>query len=149
MKFCRIDLSKTNYREYPCDISIGYREYFQDIYIDYCTYKKFSSVMPLFPSDFSQKGTTVFTFYDKDIPVAWSLTRALSDGINAESIQFAWNYRNPELRLGIVSLEHECAYYKSMGYRYLYLGQVAEYKKSFAGYEELGPASNLQRTTSS
>lgn len=105
--------------------------------------------MPLFPQDFSQKGTTVFTFYDKDEPVAWSLTRDLDDGVNAESIQFAWNYRNPDLRLGIVSLEHECAYYKSMGYRYLYLGKVAEYKKFFTGYEELGPASNLQRTTSS
>lgn len=149
MKFCRINLSQTNYQEYPCDISVGYRDYFHSIYEAYCKHRQFSSVMPLFPEDFSQRGATVFTFYNKDEPVAWSLTRGLKDGINAESIQFAWNYADPELRLGIRSLEHECAYYKGLGYRYLYLGQVADYKTQFDGYEELGPVSNLQRTTSS
>jgi hypothetical protein len=149
MIFCRIDLSKTDYQEYPCDISIGYRDYFSDIYYKYCEYKKFESVMPLFPQDFSQHGATIFTFYDGERPAAWSLTRDLGDGVNAESIQFAWDYQTPELRLGIRSLEHECAYYKSLGYRYLYLGETADYKRQFAGYEKLGPASNLQRTTSS
>lgn len=149
MKFCRINLNETNYQESPCDINTDYKEYFSEIYIDYCTYKKFKSVMPLFPQDFSQKGATVFTFYDGESPAAWSLTKDLDDGISAESIQFAWNYKNSDLRLGIVSLEHECAYYKNLGYRYLYLGQTAEYKRQFLGYEELGPVSNLQRTTSS
>jgi len=139
MKFCRINLHKTNYKEYPCDISVGYRDYFKTIYKEYCRHRKFESVMPLFPQDFAQPGATVFTFYDNGNPAAWSLTRGLKDGISAESIQFAWNYQTPELRLGIRSLEHECAYYKKLGYQYLYLGQVAEYKTLFDGYEELGP----------
>ena len=51
---------------------------------------------------------------------------------------FAWNYKNPVLKLGIESLKNECAIYKNKGYKYLYLGQAAEYKK-IDGYEELGP----------
>ena len=43
-----------------------------------------------------------------------------------------------DLELGRRSLEHECAYYKQLGYEYLYLGQVAEYKTHFDGYEQLG-----------
>jgi hypothetical protein len=54
------------------------------------------------------------------------------------SVQFAWDYANPELRLGIKSIEHECAYYKSLGYKYYYLGEAHKYKENFDGFEILG-----------
>jgi arginyl-tRNA--protein-N-Asp/Glu arginylyltransferase len=69
--------------------------------------------------------------------VAWSLC-CRYDKHNVESVQFAWNYQQPELELGLRSIEHECAYYKQLGYHYLYLGGVAEYKTQFDGYEQLG-----------
>ena len=56
-----------------------------------------------------------------------------------ESLQFAWNYKQPDLQLGKLSLEHECAYYKNLGYKYLYMGESADYKAQFDGYEILGP----------
>jgi hypothetical protein len=71
--------------------------------------------------------------------IAFSLLRRY-DAHNVEAIQFAWDYAEPSLRLGIRSLEHECAYYKSLGYSYLYLGDAAEYKTHIAGFELLGPA---------
>ena len=42
-------------------------------------------------------------------------------------------------KAGRRSLELVFSYYKRLGYEYLYLGQVAEYKTRFDGYEQLGP----------
>ena len=55
------------------------------------------------------------------------------------SLQFAWDYEKPKLRLGIKSLENECAWAKNNGYKYLYLGQDDRYKSQFKGYEVLEP----------
>jgi hypothetical protein len=46
---------------------------------------------------------------------------------------------NPELKLGISSLKSECAYYKSQGFCYYYLGGADEYKRQIDGFEILGP----------
>jgi hypothetical protein len=70
--------------------------------------------------------------------VAFSLIRQ-HDQHNAEAIQFAWDYQEPQLRLGIHSLENECARYKRLGYHHLYLGFADEYKQKFDGFELLGP----------
>ena len=40
----------------------------------------------------------------------------------------------------IETMKHECALYKSLGYRYLYLGGADEYKEEITGFEILGPA---------
>jgi len=140
IKFCRIDLAKTNYDLYP-DTEQWYwasgLDLYQKIYKQYCDYKNFQSVMPLFLQQFQDSRNDTHVYYNNQEIVAWSLCRRW-DNCNAESLQFAWNYREPELELGRRSLEHECAYYKKMGYEYLYLGQVAEYKTNFDGYEELG-----------
>jgi len=93
--------------------------------------------MPIFDSQFEDVKNDVFGYLDQtDTTVAFSIVRR-HDDFNAESLQFAWNYHDPALRLGIRSLEHECAVYKSWGYRYLYLGEAAEYKSQLDGYEEL------------
>ena len=63
---------------------------------------------------------------------------------NLEAIQFAWDYKNPKLRLGVLSLENECDWAQTNGYKYLYLGRddifnnPNNYKSKFKGYEILG-----------
>lgn len=142
MKYCRIDLSKTNYS------TIKDTVYFvepptnklQSIYKSYCKHKQFDSVMPLFESQFRDPLNTIIGYYnlnDRTDLVAFSILRK-HDNENVEATQFAWNYKDPDQRWGIRSLEHECALFKQMGYRYLYLGEAAEYKSQFDGYEVLG-----------
>ena len=141
MKFCRINLSKTNYQRYSESERwtwISSIDIVGDIYRDYCRHKQFSSVMPLFLSQFQDDRNDLHVFYDGDQMVAWSLCRRHDDS-HVESLQFAWNYKKPDLQLGKLSLEHECAYYKNLGYKYLYMGESADYKSQFDGYELLGP----------
>lgn len=141
MKFCRIKLANTDYELYTETAKWTWAssiEPFEQIYRDYCHHKQFMSVMPLFLSQFQDPLNDIHVYYYNDQLVAWSLCRRW-DNYNAESMQFAWNYKNPELELGRRSLEHECAYYKSQGYKYLYLGEGANYKAQFDGYELLGP----------
>jgi hypothetical protein len=146
MKYCRIDLSKTNYPTIPYGhwTSIVERDnrisQLNEIYKKYCIYKKFESVMPLFESVIMNKCTDVFTYFPDNKLSAFSIVKK-HDRTNAESLQFAWDYSDPSLRLGIESLKHECAYYKSFGFEYLYLGETADYKSELDGYEILGPIS--------
>jgi hypothetical protein len=141
IKFCRINLSKTNYSLYSgaerFTWASGLAPY-ETIYQAYCVHKQFESVMPLFLQQFQDPNNDTHVYSNGTDRVAWSLCRRW-DERNVESLKFAWNYRDPELQLGQRSLEHECAYYKQLGYEYLYLGAVAEYKTRFDGYEQLGP----------
>ena len=61
------------------------------------------------------------------------------DDKNLLAAQFAWNYRKPRLRLGISSLQTECAIYRERGFEYLYLDQAHLYKQELEGFEILGP----------
>ena len=139
-QFARIDLSKTNYEQsvkWECfrrpDI-----EKLNSIYRDYCKYKHFASVMPIFDSRYTDPMTDVLGYYDTGRLVAFSLIRRF-DAHNALCDQFAWTYHRPEMRLGIESLKAECAIYKAKGFRYLYLEQAHEYKREIDGFEILGP----------
>lgn len=140
MIFCRINLDKTNY-----SYLVNWR-YIKDpdtdaldlIYKKYCQYKKFSSVMPIFVSQYTDPATDIIGYSHNGALVAFSLIKKY-DAYNAESVQFAWDYEHPELQLGIRSLENECALYKSLGFRHLYLGLSHPYKSKIAGYEVLGP----------
>ena len=144
MQFCRIDLSKTNYQtvKYGHLMSMVERDDRMDqikqIYKEYCTYKQFASVMPLFEGMIFDKYTDIIGYYPESKFSAFSIIKRY-DRENAEALQFAWNYTNPELRLGVESLKHECALYKQQGYQYLYLGLADEYKSQIDGYEILGP----------
>ncbi len=139
-QFARIDLSKTNY------ISSVKWDYIRNpdiaklntIYRDYCKYKHFASVMPIFDSRYTDPMTDVIGYYDGDKLAAFSLIRRY-DNKNALCDQFAWNYNNPRLRLGIETLKTECAIYKERGFRYLYLEQAHLYKSQIDGFEILGP----------
>jgi hypothetical protein len=141
MKYARIDLSKTNYTQidnwkYITNPNINE---LNTIYLKYCRYKQFKSVMPIFDSQYLDSNTDVLGYYINDALVAFSLIRKY-DQHNAECVQFAWDYADTKTRLGIETMKHECALYKSLGYRYLYLGGADEYKEEITGFELLGPA---------
>lgn len=140
MIYARIDLTKTDYTklnsfEFLQPVPV---EKLQSIYKQYCSFKNFKSVMPIFESEFTDLKNDVIGYYDNNQLVAFSLLRRY-DNQNVEAIQFAWNYENKSLRLGIESLKSECAVYKELGFKYLYLGGADEYKKKIDGFEILGP----------
>jgi hypothetical protein len=139
-QFARIDLAKNTDQAtvtwaYLTDPDIPV---LKDIYRTYCVYKHFASVMPLFDSQFTDPDTDVIGYYDMDRLVAFSLIKRY-DNANALCAQFAWNYKKPKLRLGIRSLQTECAIYRERGFRYLYLDQAHLYKQGITGFELLGP----------
>lgn len=140
MLYARINLSETNYCLYDNHRILTPTpptESLQKIYHEYCKHKKFKSVMPIFDSEFTDPKNQVIGYFDNNALVAFSLLR-LFDNDNLEAVQFAWDYKNPKLRLGISSLQNECALYKQRGYRYLYLGGADEYKSKIEGFELLG-----------
>ena len=61
--------------------------------------------MPLFQNEIVQN--KIMGYYDRGKIVAFTMLRKLDD-FNIESFQFAWNYEDPKLRLGIASIKHEC-----------------------------------------
>ena len=143
MKFARIDLSKTNYeimsKFYHGILQRPNADQLEDIYNKYCVYKKFKSVMPIFPEEYTDPTNDIIGYYDYNGKlVAFSLIHRYNDK-NAECIQFAWDYAEPTMKLGYASLKNECAIYKSRGFDYLYLGGADEYKKEIDGFEILGP----------
>jgi hypothetical protein len=140
MLYSRINLSKTNYTDTYSDwkfIVSPDTKILNHIYVEYCRYKKFKSVMPIFDSQYTDCNTDILGYYCDNELIAFSLNKRY-DTQNVESVQFAWNYRAPKLRLGIESLKVECAFYKAQGFRYLYLGLADEYKKQIDGFEILG-----------
>jgi arginyl-tRNA--protein-N-Asp/Glu arginylyltransferase len=136
--YCRIDLSKTNYSRLDSARLIRSPNVVElnRIFKIYCEYKKFTSVEPMWDNEFTWSHNDVIGYYNNTKLVAWSVvTKYNKDDVY--SVQFAWDYLNPELRLGIKSIEHECAYYKSLGYKYYYLGEAHKYKQTFQGFEIL------------
>ena len=140
MKYSRIDLDKTNY-----SVSVDWAyisrpdiNQLNSIYTQYCQYKQFESVKPLFDLDYLDTNNDIIGYYHNHELIAFSIIRVY-DWSNAEALQFAWDYAEPKLRLGIESLKTECAIYKDRGFKYLYLGGDDEYKSIINGYEVLGP----------
>ena len=141
-QFARIDLAQTDYEE---SVDWKYLEatetvcrQLDEIYRTYCIYKHFASVMPMFWSRYQDPASDIIGYYDQGQLVAWSLIRRY-DQHNALCYQFAWNYHNPKKRLGIATLQTECAIYKARNFDYLYLDQAHLYKHALAGFEILGP----------
>ena len=93
-QFARIDLSKNTdqiavkwaYLRTP-DIAV-----LNDIYRTYCIYKHFSSVMPLFDSQFTDPDTDVIGYLEQGQLVAFSLMKRYDDK-NVLASQFAWTYQ--------------------------------------------------------
>ena len=139
-QFARINLAKTTYQPKVdwCYIREPDINQLNDIYRTYCIYKHFASVMPIFNSQYFDPNTDIIGYLDEEQLVAFSLMKRYDDK-NLLAAQFAWNYRKPRLRLGISSLQTECAIYRERGFEYLYLDQAHLYKQDLEGFEILGP----------
>jgi hypothetical protein len=140
-QYARIRLADTDYQstltawQWIRDPDI---DQLNDIYKKYCQYRQFSSVMPIFDSEYCDPRNDVIGYWDMGQLEAFSIIRRF-DTANAQCLQFAWTYHRPQMRLGIESLKTECAIYRDQGFRYLYLDQAHEYKQQFQGFELLGP----------
>jgi hypothetical protein len=139
-QFGRIQLTQTSYKQsIDCEIlnPVPINEV-QRVYRDYCLHKHFLSVMPLVEGRLTDNNTQIIGYRDQGRLVAWSMYR-IWDQHNILSDHFAWDYRNPRLRLGVKSLENECAIYRDLGYRYMYFEAVEPYMMDIEGFEILGP----------
>jgi hypothetical protein len=82
MKFARIHLDQTNYsylkddqwRWIPSPDPSMIRT-LDDIYVQYCRYKKFSSFMPIFSTEYTDKMMYILGYYDQGELVAFSLIK--------------------------------------------------------------------------
>jgi len=138
--YARINLSKINYRMSKSAVLFNNPpvDQIQEIYDQYCKYKQFESVMPIFNEDLCAPHCDIIGYYSNKELVAFSHYYWYNSD-NVEAIQFAWNYNNPKLFLGLKSLRHECAYYKAKGVKYIYVGYADEYKKQMNGFEICPP----------
>jgi hypothetical protein len=138
-QFGRIDLAKTTYKA-----TVDW-ELFEDppinellrIYRDYCRHKHFHSVIPMVAERFRESGTEVIGYRDQGHLVAWSMIRRWGTH-SVLSDHFAWDYRDPRLRLGMRSIENECAIYRDRGFRWMYFESVEPYMLDLQGFETLG-----------
>ena len=106
------------------------------IYSAYCYYKRYKKY---FEVGEQLEWDQFMGYYDQDHNLqAWSKLRRYSTEA-IETVVFAWDYRNPEQHLGIKTLEHELAWAKSQGYRYVYMGpgyeRMNRYKADVVGFE--------------
>mgnify|MGYP003670538513 FL=1 len=141
--YARIKLKETNYTGTIPYITAKLERNFdadqmQKIYRDYCVYKRFPSVMPLFIDEYLYPQSDVMCYYDEDVMVGFTLMFKYNSR-NVAAAQFAWNYHKPWMQLGIQSLEYICAWYKSQDFEYLYLGGDEPYKRQLQGYEICPP----------
>jgi len=134
----RCDLSKCNYSMLA---SAAVLDTIQDeqldaIYTEYCKkrgYKKYFEVNESLDWD------KFIGYTNKDSAlIAWSKLREYSKN-SIETVLFAWDYAEPDLKLGLKSLEHELAWAKQIGYQYVYMGPGYEtssiYKSRMTGFE--------------
>jgi hypothetical protein len=139
MKFARIDLTKTTYNV-TLDAQLLDPVPFDEVnrvYKAYCLHKNFKSIMPMVPGRFLVPGTEVFGYYEQDRLIAWSMYR-IWDNESIVIDHHAWDYRNPKLRLGLNSLQNECAIYRNRGYRFMYFESIESYMLKLQGFEILG-----------
>ena len=139
-QFGRIDLRAT---QYQCDLAWEVLDPVpvndcQRIYHEYCAHKHFLSVMPMIAGRLTAPDTEIIGYRSRERLVAWSMYR-IWDEDNVLSDHFAWDYRDPRLRLGIRSMENECAIYRDRGYRWMYFETVEPYMLDLQGFEILGP----------
>jgi len=140
LTFGRIDLEQVTYqsdieyeRLYPVPLDDVLR-----VYRAYCAHKHFHSVMPMVPGRFSVPGTEVWGYRDQGRLVAWSMYRVW-DPESVVCDHHAWDYRNPQLRLGIRSFQNECAIYRDRGFKFMYFESVEPYMFDLQGFKILGP----------
>lgn len=139
MRFGRIDLAKTNYT-IDLEVQLLNSTHIDEIlrvYKEYCFYKNFHSVIPMVPDRFFIPNTEIFGYYDDRKLIAWSMYR-IWDRENIVADHHAWDYSKPNLRIGLRSLQTECAVYKNKGYKFMYFESFEPYIEKLQGFEILG-----------
>lgn len=86
---------------------------------------------------FAVPNTETFGYFEQDQLIAWSMYRIWDDK-NIVADHHAWDYRNPQLRMGIRSLQNECAINRNKGYQYMYFESIEPYMYNLQGFEILG-----------
>jgi len=114
---CRIDLTKTNYKQIDFTL-LGVEDFprCEAIYKKYIDHNEIENPHPVFEEE-------------------WSLTYRFPSKQTVIADQFAWDYKDPSLKLGYKSIRSECAYYKALGFKYFILGDPDKYKQEIKGYE--------------
>ena len=139
-QFGRINLAATTYQQ-DLDAELLDPVPVDDVlkvYRDYCTHRRFQSVMPMIPGRLTAPNTEIWGYRNTSKLVAWSMYRVW-DHANILSDHFAWDYREPRLRLGIRSIETECAIYRARDYQWMYFESVKPYMLDLQGFEIMGP----------
>tara|TARA_Y100001937_G_C7069732_1_gene307792 strand:- start:182 stop:640 length:459 start_codon:yes stop_codon:yes gene_type:complete len=141
--YCYIDLDETDYKTNLTDFKLFQKhekppiEKMLEIYQQYADYKKFKSVWPIYAEELDPKVNDIIGYYDQNRLVAWSMIKIINPDV-IEAMQFAWNYKNPKLKLGINSMKTECALYKELRYKIIILGEAHNYKRSINGFKIFG-----------
>mgnify|MGYP003333755871 CR=1 FL=1 len=108
--YAYINLQKTDYKPYNFDYKILPKntdpQPLLDIYRSYAIHKNFESAWPVYAEEFSAPHNDIIGYYDQGKIVAWSMIYKVAKR-TVWSMQFAWDYKKPELKLGYKSLRHE------------------------------------------
>jgi hypothetical protein len=133
----RVNLSVPNYSQLDNWAILNDPDYVEldALYTKYCQhkhYKKYFEIDQYLPWD------SLMGYYVNGQLSAYTKLRRYSSK-SIETVLFVWDYKDPQSHLGLRSLEHECAWSESLGYKYLYLGPGYEknsiYKSSIPGFE--------------
>jgi len=138
----RINLAQTNYK--TIDFKLLNDQHFtecEEIYKQYIRHKNFDSIYPIYREDWSR--AAILGYYDEGELAAWSCYMVYPSKSTVHADQFAWNYKNPKLKLGYKSLRSECAYFRDQGFKYLILGDMYSYKQELQGFEMINFDSHL------
>jgi hypothetical protein len=136
VQHCRINLQNHTFKKYKNSRILNTldTDKLLEIYDRYCEYHNFISPFPFYKEQFAHIYNNIIGYTHNNKLVAWSMIYLVNNEI-VDSQQFAWNYKNPELKLGYKSIENEAAIYKEKGFKYMILGEADNYKKSVKGFE--------------
>ena len=140
-EYAYIDLQETNYKQLV-DYEILPKDTdpapLLEIYRQYCLYKGFSSVWPMYAEEFGNPLNDTIAYRDNGKIVAWTLIYRVAKE-HVWNMQFAWNYANPKLKLGYKSIRTEIAIYRDLGYKTMTIDEDMKYKSEVQGYKLFGP----------
>jgi len=137
----RCNLNDISYKEFTAErytISKPKLAEIEHIYTSYCFHKGFEDLYQREVVNWLDDDICVEYYNLKNEFVAWSKLRPYTEK-SLETVIFAWDYRDPKLKIGYNSLKHELAWAKNNGYEYVYLGPGYEegciYKSELQGFE--------------
>lgn len=140
----RVTLDSYNFKQYDPAVVQSHlfapeeipRRELDHIYDSYCYHKKFKKY---FEVDQYPDWDQVIGYYDQEQCLcAYSKLRRYSTN-SVETLMFAWDYKQPDLKLGKQTLWYELDWCQQQGYQQVYLGAAYEtsslYKTDYPGFE--------------